>query len=175
MAAKAIGYFGSHDHRTVYDMGDGTFRWTHESETNGLGYPIWVESTSLPDNFMPNRDEEETPVTSPTGGIKGQKLARFDLLPPKALYEVAEHYGRGAEKYSDDNWRKGYDWSLSYAAMQRHAHKFWAGEDLDPETGTHHLAAVVFHALTILENKDRFPEYDNRPVNVMRSRDGEGR
>lgn len=100
-------------------------------------------------------------------GVKGQKLARFDLLPWDALAEVAEHYGRGAKsgggKYDDRNWERGYAWSLSFAALHRHLAAFWNGEDIDPDSGSPHLAAVVFHALALLAFARRFPEHDDRP------------
>lgn len=106
----------------------------------------------------------ETRVTNPTtGGEKGSKLARYDLLPAEPLRQVAEHYGRGAAKYADRNWERGYDWSLSFAALQRHAWQFWGGEDLDPETRSHHMAAVVFHALALMEFSATHPELDDRP------------
>jgi hypothetical protein len=93
----------------------------------------------------------EVRVVDPkTGGEKGQKLARFDLLPPEALWAVAEHLGKGASKYEARNWERGYDFGLSYAAMQRHAHQWWGGEEIDDETGSHHLAAVATHALFLL-------------------------
>lgn len=104
----------------------------------------------------------EVRVTSSTGGQKGTKPARFDLLPPRALTTVAELYGKGAEKYDDHNWRKGYDWSLSFAAMMRHAWAFWGGEDIDPETGLPHMASVAFHALGLLEFMVEQPEFDDR-------------
>lgn len=103
----------------------------------------------------------EVRVTASTGGQKGRKLARFDLLPP-ALWQVAELYGRGAEKYDEWNWRKGYEWSLSYAALQRHANLFWAGEDYDQETGCAHMASVAFHALALLTFMEEHPELDDR-------------
>ncbi len=106
----------------------------------------------------------ERRITDPkTGGQKGEKLARFDLLPARQLVKIAEHYGRGAEKYAARNWEAGYRWSLSYGALQRHAHAFWAGEDNDPETGSPHLAAVVFHALALMEFTETHPELDDRP------------
>jgi len=106
----------------------------------------------------------EVRITNPlTGGQKGSKLQRFDLLPVEALTQVAEHYGRGAAKYADNQWRKGYDWSLSYAAMQRHANAFWGGEDIDAETGSPHMAAVAWHALTLLTFAIEHPGLDNRP------------
>jgi hypothetical protein len=77
----------------------------------------------------------EVRLTSETGGQKGVKMARFDLLPWGALTEVAEHFGRGAAKYADHNWRRGYPWSRSYGAAQRHFAGWVTGEDYDICTG----------------------------------------
>lgn len=99
---------------------------------------------------------------SSTGGEKGTKDERFDLLPTESVAKIARHFGVGANKYEDHNWRRGYEWSKSYAAMQRHLHAFWGGEDIDAETGSPHLAAAGFHVLALLEFMDRFPEFDDR-------------
>jgi hypothetical protein len=95
---------------------------------------------------------EETRVTDDdTGGQKGSKLARFDLISVLAQVEEAKVYGRGAQKYEDNNWRRGYAWSLSYAALLRHLAAFWAGEDRDPETGLLHLAHARWHTGVLIE------------------------
>lgn len=91
----------------------------------------------------------EVRVTDPkTGGQKGQKLERFDLIPGEPLQELARVYGRGAAKYSDDNWRKGYSWNLSFAALNRHLWAWWLGSKHD-ELGNHHLCQVAWHAFTL--------------------------
>ena len=118
----------------------------------------------------------EVRQTSDSGASKGVKKARYDMIPADALEILAMHYGKGAEKYPPfdsgdglgvlDNWRRGYSWSLSFAAMMRHAWAFWGGEDTDKETGSPHLAAVAWHALTLLhwsQNEDLKKKYDNRP------------
>jgi len=94
---------------------------------------------------------EEIRIVDPaTGGEKGQKLERFDLIPFDALAEVARLYGRGAKKYDEHNWLKGYRWSLSVGALLRHVWRWTIGEDIDPEMGVHHMACVAWHALTLL-------------------------
>lgn len=105
----------------------------------------------------------EVRTVSSTGGEKGVKLARFDLIPPAPLFALAEHYGRGASKYDDHQWRKGYEWSKAFAAMMRHAWAFWGGEDLDPDSGSPHLAAVAWHAFALLQYTVDHPEHDDRP------------
>lgn len=106
---------------------------------------------------------EERIVDPDTGGEKGSKDARFDLIPAGPLTELAKHYGAGAKKYEDRNWERGYRWSLSFAAMMRHAWAWWRGEDSDEETGSHHLVAVAWHALALLEFRHTHPEKDDRP------------
>lgn len=116
-----------------------------------------------------------------TGAQKGVKLQRFDLIPCKPFWELAEHYGKGvtSSKYSERNWEKGYNWSKSYSAMIRHANQFWSGENYDKctdtceqsvkkicsnHTGSKHLIAVAWHALALAEFMETHPEKDDRPI-----------
>lgn len=91
------------------------------------------------------------------------KPARHSLLPVEALDKLAVHYGVGAQKYAEHQWRLGYEWSKSYDAMQRHLNAWWAGEDIDVETGTSNMAAAGFHMMTLLTFMDTHPEFDDRP------------
>jgi len=104
-------------------------------------------------------------VDAVTGGVKGEKLCRFDLLPWDALWEVAELYGVGARKYEVRNWERGYRWSLSFQAMMRHVTQFWQfGVRTDAELGKHHLAAAAFHCLAMLAFDLRGDGTDDRPL-----------
>ena len=120
------------DYETVHCLQDGAFRYREEETI------VAAKTTG-----------EHRVVDPKTGGEKGSKLARFDLVPADVSYEWAEHYGRGALKYADRNWQKGYAWGLSYAAAQRHLHAFWAGEDIDEETGSSHLIAALWHCAAL--------------------------
>lgn len=106
--------------------------------------------------------EEIRSVDPDTGAEKGTKLARHSLIPPNALTEIAEHYGRGSQKYADNNWRKGYKWSLSYDALCRHLAQFWDGEDYDEETGSKHIIAVAWHAIALSVFMDEQRDKDDR-------------
>ena len=96
----------------------------------------------------------EVRVTSETGGQKGSKPAQFDQIPVVAMLELAKTYGFGALKYSAHNFRKGYPFSLSFSAMQRHAWAWQSGEDLDEESGLNHLAHVAWHAFNLIAMQD---------------------
>lgn len=111
---------------------------------------------------------EETRTVDPeTGGEKGAKLARFSLIPWDALHALAEHYGIGARKYADRNWERGYRWSLSFDALQRHLTAWWLGEDDDPESGDSHLIAVAWHALALWWWQRHSKGTDDRPTRLV--------
>lgn len=116
----------------------------------------------------------ETEITSDTGGRKGTKPERLELIPPGPMEEVARQYEWGAEKYEDWNFTRGYPWSLSLGAMLRHVSAWQQSEDgIDPESGVNHLAAVVWHALTLLhfqQNPDLYDRHDDRLLRVMERR-----
>lgn len=106
----------------------------------------------------------EVRTRSETGGEKGDKLARFDLIPAGPLWLLAELYGKGARKYDARNWERGYPWHLSYAAAMRHMTLFWQGEDVDPEMGLPHPVCAVFHMFALVEFMATQPGYDDRPT-----------
>lgn len=106
---------------------------------------------------------EEVRVTnSITGGEKNAKPEAYSMLPWPQLRKVARVYSMGAKKYSKDNWRKGYDWSLSIDSLFRHAEMFASGEDTDSESGLPHLGHVVFHCLTLMDFMENRRELDDR-------------
>lgn len=104
----------------------------------------------------------EKRMTSATGGQKGSKQERYDLIPIEPLRMLATLYGRGAEKYDDDNWRRGYEWKYSYAAAQRHLNQFWGGEDIDEEMGLPHVIAAAWHCLALAQFMIDHPDFDSR-------------
>ena len=112
---------------------------------------------------QPANESGEVRTVSATGGEKGVKPARFDLIPPGFLWALAEHFGVGARKYEDNNWQRGYEWSKSYGALQRHLFAWIAGEDIDAETGSNHLIAVAWHACCLHWFSANRPEFDDRP------------
>lgn len=107
--------------------------------------------------------------TEPTIEIKieagrkddGGKL-RFDLIPVYPLERLAEVYTIGAKKYADRNWEKGMSWGRIFAAMCRHAFKWWGGEIYDPVDGQHHLSSVAWCAFALMEYEHKKKGTDDR-------------
>jgi flagellar motility protein MotE (MotC chaperone) len=111
----------------------------------------------------PPRTSEETRLKDPvTGAEKGSKEARFDLIPAGPLFTLARVFGRGAKKYAERNWERGYPWSWSFAALMRHAWAFWRGEELDQESGLPHLAHAAWHCFVLQEFTNCYPDKDDR-------------
>lgn len=103
-----------------------------------------------------------------TGGMKASKPSQLGFIDPQALLTLGEVAGMGAEKYDKYNYLKGFDWSLCFNAMNRHALAFWNGEDLDPESGLPHIAHAAWQALALLSFYQRDIGNDDRPGTVIR-------
>lgn len=107
---------------------------------------------------------EEVRVTSETGGAKGQKAAQLGTVDPVALLHLSEVSGYGAQKYGESfNFLRGYDWRLSFDAMQRHMLAYWSGEDRDLESGLLHPAHAAWHGLAMTSFALRQVGEDTRP------------
>lgn len=110
------------------------------------------------------RNEGEQIYTDPvTGGMKGVKPAQLGLVDPVALDILGQVAGYGAGKYESWNYLQGYLWSLTESAGHRHRAAFWAGQDLDPESGLPHPAHEAWHALAKLSFWARGIGTDDRP------------
>ncbi len=108
----------------------------------------------------------EKRITDPkTGGMKGSKVARMDLVPWDAILDLSIHFGENSEthggKYPDRNWEKGYDWSLGIASLGRHLAAWASGEEFDEE-GHPHIRAIHWHASTLHAFALRGAGTDNR-------------
>jgi hypothetical protein len=87
-----------------------------------------------------------------SGRKHDQGKARFDLIPPRALLEVAQVLAHGARKYSDDNWRQVPEARKRYtAAAYRHLNAWQRGEACDAESGLSHLAHAACCLFFLME------------------------
>lgn len=127
------------------------------------------------DNWQP----EDTPLTPIGVAVKHGNEAvkhdagkpRYSLIPFEALDGLARLFTQSAQKYDARNWEKGMDWSRVYDAMQRHAGKWWAGEDYCPEDKQHHLLSVMWCATVLYTYQARSMDgrigNDDRPEGVL--------
>jgi len=88
----------------------------------------------------------------------------MDLIPPEAIWALAEVLTYGAAKYEDRNWEKGMAWSRPYAALMRHMLAWWGGEDKDPETRYSHLWHALCCVVFLVTYEEwGMTEFDDRP------------
>ena len=87
---------------------------------------------------------------------------RMELLPQKALLEIAQVLTFGSKKYEAWNWAKGMSWTRLIGAALRHIAAWSVGETKDPETGLNHLSHAACDLLFLLEYQHFRQEFDNR-------------
>lgn len=78
---------------------------------------------------------------------------RFDLLPPRAIKRLAQHYENGAVKYGDRNWEKGIPLSRMIDSAIRHLFQL-----LEGKTDEDHAIACVWNVMGIVEIQERIEE-----------------
>lgn len=74
------------------------------------------------------------------GGVKHDDgKADLSLVPLIAIESEARALGFGEKKYGRYNYTQGFDVSRLTAAALRHIYAYNNGQDIDPESGLHHL------------------------------------
>jgi len=75
------------------------------------------------------------------------------LLPSAGLREIAMVQAYGALKYgTTHNFRSGMEVSRNLSCALRHIYEYIDGNDLDNESGRHHLAHAACRLMFILQN-----------------------
>ena len=89
---------------------------------------------------------------------------QLQLIPPALNEETAKALLRGAEKYGFWDWRENKVEMMTYlGAMKRHIDCLIEGEDIDPDTGAHHLGCVAAGCGIVLDARKHGTLVDNRP------------
>lgn len=86
---------------------------------------------------------------------------RFDLLPPRALKRLAQHFERGAKKYDERNWEKGIPMHSFIDSARRHINNYMMGLD-----GEDHLCAAAWNLMCALETEEIHPEMQDIPARL---------
>ena len=93
----------------------------------------------------------------------GEAKPKLSDTPTIGMREMGRVFSMGAKKYGRFNWREHtVSSSVYYDAAQRHLMAWFEGEDLDPESGIHHLAHVMACMNIILDAGSRGKLNDNR-------------
>jgi Domain of unknown function (DUF5664) len=117
-------------------------------------------SVSAPVNLVQeapyNPGYEDASFTTAGRKFDGGKL-EYGLLPPLALEETVKVLTFGAQKYERDNWQKVPDSKRRYFdALQRHVWAWKTGEQIDQESGIHHLAHAMCCLMFLYEHDVKY-------------------
>ena len=130
--------------------------WTAKQTEAGDGASGTPPPTDAGGAILDSRERTEFP-TGAVRDMHGGK-GRFDLLPWEAIWEVAKHCQRGAEKYGERNCEKGIPiHSLCDSAM-RHLAKYMMGLADEP-----HLVAAAWNVLFAIWMEIKRPEMQDIP------------
>ncbi len=90
-----------------------------------------------------------------TGAVRDAQegKGRMDLLPVRAIFEVAKVFENGARKYEARNWEKGINLFRFMDSGLRHAMKHLRGDRDEP-----HLAMACWNLLCCLDTQMRIEE-----------------
>jgi hypothetical protein len=97
-------------------------------------------------------------------GEAGKLKPQLQLLPPAFNRETAKALACGASKYGEWNWRRNKVELMTYlGAIRRHIDAVMNGEDVDLESGAHHLGHVAAGCAIVLDAAECGQLIDNRP------------
>jgi hypothetical protein len=117
---------------------------------------VMLEKDKLVSEAPYNPGYEGASFTNAGRKFDGGKL-EYGLLPPLALEETVKVLTFGAQKYDRDNWQKVPDSKRRYFdALQRHVWAWKTGEQIDQESGIHHLAHAMCCLMFLYEHDVKY-------------------
>ena len=138
----------------------GTQYEDHCARTGG-DEPVCMEEAEDEEGAMCWPDELDVPDHTAMSVKVGK--APLELIPFETLFDVVAAYEVGAGKYGRNSWREGMPYSVCASALLRHFARWHGGEDFDQADGQHHMSAIAFYALAILQYaRDGREELDDR-------------
>lgn len=94
----------------------------------------------------------------------GVKKVPTSTIPTGPMLEVGLAMMEGARKYGRHNYRvAGVRASVYYDAANRHLDAFWEGQDIDPDSGIHHLSKAMACLMVLRDSMLMGNWVDDRP------------
>lgn len=109
-------------------------------------------------------DENKVKATNPKDAL-GIKKVPFHCIPMKTMAEVGLAMMEGGRKYGAHNYRvEGVLMSTYMDSTVRHLVDWWEGEDIDPDSGVHHLVKAIAGLFVLRDAMHMNNCVDDRPV-----------
>lgn len=104
--------------------------------------------------------------TNPKDAV-GTKKVPFSVIPQPVIAELGLAMLEGARKYGRHNYRvAGVRESVYLDAAWRHLCSWWEGEDIDPDSGVHHVTKCIATLTVLRDSQIRGNSVDDRPPSV---------
>jgi len=95
----------------------------------------------------------------------------YHLLSKDSLEGLVQILMFGKRKYDAWNWTKGIKYSRVADALDRHMKAWFAGEEVDPETGLNHVWHAFCNVMFLshyVSNPEKYKEFDDRPIDIYK-------
>jgi len=89
---------------------------------------------------------------------------RWSLIDFDSLEDMVRVLEFGAEKYDDNNWKKGLKTTEITESLMRHLFAYLRGEDIDPESGLPHTGHIMCNAMFLSYMGKFKKDFDTRFV-----------
>lgn len=137
-------------------------------QPNKEGYGIlnmWEQELELVELTEPTSAMHDSGKPTNPKDALGIKKIPLHCIPSAPLLELGLSMMEGGRKYGTHNYRAiGVRFSTYFDAATRHIIDWWEGEDIDPDSGVHHIAKAIA-SLVVLRDSMFMENYeDDRPV-----------
>ncbi len=112
--------------------------------------------------------------TNPKDAVGIKKPRYYSAIPMNVVREVGIAFLEGGMKYGRHNFRvAGVRADVYYDACIGHLADWWEGQDIDPDSGLHHITKAIACLFVIRDAQLNGLDNDNRPphTNVDKSKE----
>lgn len=148
------------------------------------GYDSKEEAEAAAALYVAKNASEDLKIETSAGKTKesnpkydaGIKKAPLHCIPTGPIFELGLAMLEGSRKYGRHNYRAvGVRASVYYDASIGHIIDWWEGEDIDPDSGVHHLIKAMACLLVVRDSMLMGNFNDDRPLkytNGLKGRSG---
>jgi len=128
-----------------------------------LGKEVVYDDESGDSFVEPVVEDKTAKLTNPKDAI-GARKAKFSTIPAGVMFDVGLAMLEGAVKYGRHNYRGvGVRSSVYYDAAMGHTADWWEGQDVDPDSGLHHITKAIASLVVLRDAILQDKLTDDRP------------